>query len=353
MSGTLDRLQQFIDAERLREAGVPVIGRVVGAANRYATMDPFNCDCAAIALQREGGYVWMYRGDGTGGWLLPGITHADEYLWSRSDRRRLYHLANRNELRWLDTGHFANTGIVEKFTEYQDVKGMGESDLSSDGSKIVLRGDGRDVFTFNILTGAKSAVAPSLPDLDSLYITDHYVLQSSKQKGIGVWAYDHAMKPIGQIAPASGHMDVCQQDGEEWLVWCNSGDDTGPNRTAAPDGNGGRFPNGLIRILIRDASQRLGLASFDWSLGMHVSGLDNRGWVLAETYRTKASDPMTPHSNKVLQVRLDGGGVKALADFGDDAVFPDSEAQPRAAVSHDGSRFVYTLNGDSYIQEVR
>lgn len=314
---------------------------VKGYTHEYSSVCPFNCDNTALLLQKPGGEVWIFYADGAGGWALPSpINHASQCRWDRKNPRRLYYIYL-NELRWFDTGDFANWGIVRKFSEFPNVSGMGESDISQDGDHFVLC-SGRNIFVYEVSTDRKLLEAGWPSPFTDLYVTpDNNILVSEPD---GVYLRAGTVISKGRLTPKRGHMDVTRDsNGDECLIWANADE---------KDHLAG-FPNGIIKIRLADGTQT-GLLSLGWSpkggpesMACHISCQDN-GPALVSTY---GKDPDVQYSNELLLVALDGSGLQHyFGKHGSDA--SDYSGQPKASVSHDGSRFVYTANGDAHIQVI-
>ena len=101
------------------------------------------------------------------------------------------------------------------------------------------------------------------------------------------------MNFVRQVGRADGHKDVTlDTNGDEVLVWTNSND-------PQPICN-----NGIVKIRLSDGQQTC-LATFDWSLAVHISAPDNAGFVYVETYA-----PSNPTHNQRL------GGIYQRAAAG-------------------------------------
>lgn len=363
MSDLIDRIRSILTPdELLRFAPAPAptipvvtgVTKVPGVTHEYSTMDPWNLDCSTMFLRHDAGFVWLHYGDGRPYMLLAGVNHSSEPRWSRKDKNLFYYLDGRTLIQFDVSKSWAKAAtVVHEFTDYTTITGKGESDIASDSDSFVFIGDNRDIFTYHLSTGKQSRVLKWTAALDSLYVTPMRVLVSSP--GNGIFMYDHDMNPItanpvlgNKIAPAGGHMDVMIQDGVDFLVWMNAADDTGPSRNAAL----ANCRNGVVRINLKTGEQ-LCLLPDDalpdrYAYSVHVSGLDNKGWCLVETYKSTADTPLTPRANKILKVQLDGSGFQILQDLGA-GPFDTYALQPKTALSHDGSRYIWDVGGDSYI----
>lgn len=334
---------------------IPALIRIPGVSHEYATMDPWNLDHEGLILHHANGFVWLHYGDGRPFMVLPGVNHLSEIRWSRTEPTVFYFLSGdepkRNKLMRFDVAKSwaKAVSVVHEFSEVSRISGLGESDISPDGDSFVFIGDDRWIFTYRLSTGQASKAFEWKSDIDSLYITRSRVLVSSPATGI--YSFDHNLNPLLKIAPVPGHMDVCEDQGEEYLIWMNAADDTGPNKLAELEG----CRNGVVKIRIRDKKQTCLLADHAiqgaYAYSAHISGVDNKGWVAVSTFKSNPETPLTTNANKILKVRLDGSGFDVLQDLGP-GPFHLYSLQPKASVSHDGSRYIYDLNGDSYIGRI-
>lgn len=163
----------------------------------------------------------------------------------------------------------------------------------------------------------------------------------------GIELFDGNMNFLRKVAGANGHKDVLVQDGEEYLIWANAGDSTGENGNAALS----NCRNGVVRIRLSDGEQFCLLADNaiqgKYAYAVHISGVDNKGWVGVSTFRSRSETPLTENANKLLKLRLDGSGFDVLQDFGP-GVFDIYTMQPKASVSMDGKKVCWVDNGSVY-----
>src|SRR5262245_58081562 len=305
----------------------------------YSTMSPFNQDESRLLLVHFS-YFGLYDGDGNFLRELPTVDASAEPRWSRTDPNVFYY-RNGNQLRSYNVATDAKT-TVRAFTEYSAISGMGESDISQDGDHIVLAGDRRYIFLYEISTNSKSAVLDANGHgFDSLYVTpNNNVTVTWFDKGngarfTGIELFDQNMNFRRQLAHAGGHMDVTRDlNGEEVLLWVASGDPQPLTNCKA----------GVVKIRLADASQTC-LWVGDWSMGVHVSATDNSGWAFIENY--VPSDPIPPngwltYTNEIVQVRLDGSEVRRLAHHRSRPFTGNTyEYQPKTSASRDGSKIVF------------
>lgn len=307
----------------------------------YATMSPFNQDNSKLLLMHQS-YFALY--DGSGNYIrdLPLEVHSgSEPRWSRSDPNVLYYTSG-NQLKKYDVATGA-VAVVRAFTEYTTVYGSGESDICFDGDHFVLVGDSRDIFVYEISTDTKGPVfdTTGLGGFDSVYLTpDDNVLVNWYTPGEGryrgVELYDRNMRFLRQVSRWIGHMDVTRDiTGEEVLLLVNAGD-------PQPSAN---CQNAVVKIRLSDA-QSTCLISFDWRLAQHVSAPDGSGWFFVSTYSSADLSPpdgWPTYANEILQIRLDGSEIRRLAHHRS-RPFDTYNSTPRAAVSRDGTRLVYSSN---------
>ncbi len=309
--------------------------------NEYATMTPFNQDNSRLLLLHQS-YFALYDGGGSYIRDLPLEIHSrTEPRWSRNEPDVLYYV-NGNQLKRYNVATGA-ASVVRTFTEYASIYGGGESDIGFDGNHFVFVGDSRDVFVYEISTDTKGTVLDTtgLGGFDSVYITpDDNVLVSWYAGGEGryhgIELFDRNMRFLRQVSRWIGHMDVTRDiTGEEVLLLVNAGNPHPP----------ADCQNAIVKIRLWDA-QSTCLLRFDWSLAQHISAPDGNGWFFVSTYSPADFDPVTKwptYANEILQVKLDGTEVRRLAHHRS-RPFDTYNYTPRAAVSRDGTRLVYSSN---------
>ncbi|SPF45627.1 exported hypothetical protein [Candidatus Sulfopaludibacter sp. SbA4] len=318
-------------------------GYLTWIEDEYPTMTPFNSDNSKIILVHQS-YFGLY--DGTGFYIrdLPlEINASSEPRWSRKDNSTIYYVHG-NQFKSYNISTGATT-IVHTFSEYSAITGMGESDISYDGDHFVFAGDSRYVFVYQISTDAKSPVFDTGgTQFDSIYITPRNNviiawIQSGTVRNTGQELFDSNMNFLRQVGRADGHKDVTlDTNGDEVLVWTNSND-------PQPICN-----NGIIKIRLADATETC-LATFDWSLAVHISAPDNSGFVYVETYAPSNPAPSTSgwvaYTNELLQIKLDGSQVLRVAHHRSRPYQANTyNWQPKMSTSRDGSRVVYSSDYD-------
>ena len=208
---------------------------------------------------------------------------------------------------------------------------------------MVLVGNNRFVFTYNLAANAKSAEFDAGGrSFDSVYISASNKVTitwnvSGTARYQGIELFDSNMNFLRQVARAGGHMDMTRDaNGDDVLVWTNAAD---PNPIA-------NCPNGIVKIRLSDAQQTCILA-LGWGMAVHISAPDNAGWVMVETYAS--SDPMpggsawTKYMGEFLQVKLDGSETRRLAHHRSRAS-GSYTWQPKVSVSRDGAKLVFASN---------
>lgn len=326
-------------SDALAQAIPGALGSLAFIVNEYASMSPFNSTNSKLLLQHQSFFA-LYDGSGNFIRNLPfEVNASSEPRWSRLDPDIFYYVSG-NQLKKYDTAT-DSISVLRAFSEYSTIHGSGESDICFDGDHLVLVGDHRDIFVYELSTDHKGPALNTvgLGGFDQVYITPKdnvlvgwYARGSDRFQGVEL--YDRNLSFQRQVAPAIGHMDVTRDiNGEEVLVWANAAD-------PKPICN-----NGVVKINLSDGQQSC-LLSLDWSLAFHVSAPDGNGWFFVSTYDPTDPDPVLrwhPYTNEVLQIKLDGSEVRRLAHHRS-RPFNTYNYTPRAAVSRDGSRLVFSSN---------
>jgi hypothetical protein len=315
-------------------------GVVTSIAPEYSTMTPFNLDNTRLLLTHFS-YFALY--DGAGNFLrnLPfDVNTSSEPRWSRTDPNVFYYVSG-NTLKQYNIGNNSIT-VLHTFTEYTRISGEGESDICFDGNHLVLAGDHRYIFVYQISSDTTGSVLDTGGrGFDSLYITpnDNITitwLSNGSSRFTGIELFDMNMNFLRQLTHAGGHMDVTRDvNGDEVLVWADYGD----GQLQVP------CTAGIMKVRLSDASQTC-IWKADWSLAAHVSAPDGNGWVFVETYAP--SDPIPPngwnvYTNELLQVKIDGTEVRRLAHHRS-RPFNSYTWQPKISTSRDGTKVVFGSN---------
>ncbi|MBI2566983.1 MAG: PKD domain-containing protein [Candidatus Schekmanbacteria bacterium] len=314
-------------------------GSLTYVVNEYSSMSAFNSDSSRLLLQHDS-YCALYDGNGNYVRDLPfSINSGSEPRWSRLNPDVLYFISG-NQLRSYNVSSTVNT-LVHAFTEYAQISGKGESDISADGDHFVFAGDNRYIFVYQISTDTKGAVLDTAGQggFDQLYLSaSNYVVVGWYATGTtryhGVELYTQNMAFVRNLARALGHMDIGRDTtGADVLIWASSAD-------PQPLCN-----NGVVKIRLSDGLQTC-LLSLDWSLAIHVSAPDNGGFAIVDTYAPSDPDPRITwpaYTNELLQVKLDGSGTSRLAHHRSRPL-NDYLYQPKPSVSPDGTKVAYSSN---------
>jgi hypothetical protein len=333
------RVSRLSDAMHQADASEP--GDVTTIIDEYATVDPFNMGATRLLLLQRS-YFALYSPEGRFLQNLPlEVDGTSQPRWSRSDPNVLYYL-HANTIRQLDVST-SEIKDVHVFAEYAQIDGRGESDVSEDGDHMVLIGDQSQIFVYQISTDTKGPVLDisALGPIDQIQITaDNDVLVGwlaiGTARANGLELFDPNMRFLRQIAPAEGHHDISRDDNGDPIVVLVDAED----RTHG-------CPNGIVKIRLSDAS-RTCLAMFDISLAVHVSTPERGGSVVVSTFAPSDPSPTSGwavYTNEILLVRMDGSGITRLAHHRS-RPFNDYNWEPRASVSHDGRRIVFSSNFD-------
>ncbi len=315
-------------------------GGLTSVSTEYSTASPFNSDGSRLILEHTS-YFGLY--DGNGAYLrdLPfTVNTSTEPRWSRTNPNVLFFVSG-NKLMALDVAAGA-TSLVHSFSEYGVVSGMGESDISRDGDHFVLAGDKRYVFVYEISTGSKGPALDTIGHaFNNLYIApDNSVaigwIPTGTGRFTGVELFNRNMTFQRQLTHAIGHMHLTRDtNGDDVLVWTNSND---PLPLAS-------CQNGIVKVRLSDARQSC-LLQLDWSLAVHITAPDGNGWAFVETYAPSNPFPSSswaPYTNEIDQVKLDGTETRRLLHHRS-RPFDSYAYQPRATVSRDGRKLVFTSN---------
>lgn len=315
-------------------------GNLAFIVNEYSTMSPFNADNSRLLVQHQS-YFALYDGSGTYIRDLPfEISASSEPRWSRTDANIVYYHPWSNQLKQYNVATGQHS-VVRTFSEYTVISGLGESDISFDGDYLVLVGDNRYIFVYQLSTDTKGPVldmgAPGLVDSVQITPNDNVIVkwyQAGPNRSNGVELYDRNMNFLRQLTPVTGHLDVTRDlDGDEVMVWMNAAD---PRAICS---------NGVVKVRLADGQQTC-LLSLDWSLAAHVSAPDGNGWVMVSTYAVSDPGPLSgwkAFTNEILLVKLDGSEIRRLAQHRS-RPFNSYYFTPRAAVSRDGSKLIYSSN---------
>ncbi len=297
-------------------------------ANEYSSVSPWNCSNTRLLLLASTptavlDHFQLYGGAQVENLPLGASTRP---RWSRTDPNRLTYLEG-NKLKIYDT----ETGYVyirHTFSEYEVIDDGGETDISADGNHRILFGaksDGSiEVFIHNLQSNSKELVFPQYDTFDGLKITgDNFAVVS---RASGIYLLDS--QPTRRLTTVNGHAATAIYQDRDVLLWCSAND---------PHIN----KNAVIAIDIETAVRRV-LFTLDWAYAFHISACD-RDFCLVSCYAPDGSLPC-----QLWRVPLDGSpATRLLADTG--GIIRDYTSQPRAALSRDGSRCVYSVDDGSTV----
>ena len=301
-----------------------------GITHQYSSVSPFNSDSTLVLVERSNGVV--HARDLSGRIVRDelhnvGILPTSGYAWSRKIPSLIYFHTAGNELKSFDV-RSGELKSLHKFSRYAKVSfGMGEGDISWDGDKLAVVGDGKWGFIHDIATG-KNTPAKDLSAygafLDNVDVTPRGRFTLIHDQPGGTELFDAGMNHLGKAVDYQGHSDRGRdKDGSDLLVITNSAD-------ATPIAN---CQNGIVKARLPGGPETC-LLPLDWSIIVHVScnnvGL---GWCLVSTY-SRGTQHDHPYKNELLKVPLDGSPVLRLAHSRSSNSGYDR--LPRAAVSPDG-----------------
>lgn len=322
----------------------PIRKLASGLNHEYSTMWPVDEKGRAVLLQHPDGFFGLHYLDADKfgqlyDLLPPEINHASQPRWMLgSDTDWLLYLYL-DEIRRYNAG----TRKIETLHRFDlpNINGMGESDISEDGNHLVLC-SGLRVFVYELSSGTLSGVFDAPTTFNSLYVTPDNRPLVGLYGGLGVQVLNAAgvlRKVAGGVPP---HMDVSSdENGSPILVWCNSGDDTGPGRSAALQG----CPNGVQLTYLDGSRPDRCLLSLDWRIAFHISLPKRASYALVSTYIESDPESAVQYANENLLVGFDGS-VRSLGKHGADS--STYYGKPRATISPDGKTYFYDSRGDVY-----
>jgi len=296
-------------------------GTTVGV--EYSTISPFSFKNKWLLLTHPGGFFGLYTGDGVFIRELPSVI--DTSSRPRWDRR------NPDQLTYLNGKELCRYCLAEdrhesiyRFAEYASIDDEGEADISLDNNHRVLCGTlpngQQEVFVFELSTHTKGPVFAQAQPFDGLKITGANEPILSKASGIFVLGPHQR-----QLTTTNGHACVGRDANGGILLWTNSNE----NPVTLPS-----FPNGVVKMRTADGHQT-GLISVPWTDAVDITMPESGDACFVSTYGG------TEHSGKLYRVKLDGSANTLLLD-GINHDVKNYDGQPKAAVSRDGSRIVWS-----------
>lgn len=331
---------------------------VPGVSNEYSTIDSWNCDCSRMLLRYPNGTVGLFSGVGAFLRMLPQLNTSSEPRWHRTEPNSLHYVVGNSSRKLILGKDAASDGmlVLRTFGEFvvttpkpgerNGISTKGEQDLSDDGQFLAFCGTKKDgtewVFRFDLknqITGKaiQFPLANNTSAFDNIYMTpDNNILIGFYARGFnrfnGVELYDKNMGFIRQVTQyAAPHMDVLRDlKGDECIV---TSDDAKPRP---------------MMVRLADGQKTYFPEYGAWSQATHYSAA-SKGFFLCESYDPGTPDSQAPLDNAIHKYTLDGTRT-TLRKHGASAV--NYEHQPKTSVSHDGSRYVYTVNGNAVIAKL-
>jgi hypothetical protein len=313
--------------------------------HEYASICPFNSDNTRLLLIHIDHFE-LYDGDGV--WLATTpLSPTSEPRWSTKNPHLLYYRTG-NAVMSFDVREGTST-YRRKFPKFTRIYGKGESDIN-ENEQLVLAGDDQTILAYDLKNEYVSRDIVWPRPFGQLYITpDNNVLVGD---ATGMYILDpwNGGEPR-KVAQTEAHQDVCRDnEGQEVLIRINAADPSGASITTCP--------NGVEKTRLIDGDPEC-LWSIGWkphaegggaaSQAVHISCPDQKGWCLVSTYSPQNADP-----SRVYKVPFDGSGAEQLCETGSVMIRNPNEGttsynpQPKASVSRDGSRFVFSSNnGDT------
>lgn len=292
---------------------------------RYSSICGWNLDSSLMLLEHSGYYA-VY--DGAGKYLrdLPfeiAGSNANP-VWSRTDRQLVYFVVGKSVKSYnVNTRAIA---LVKQFTEYAALTTFGESDISQDGTFLVLAGDGKHVFALNLATKVKSR-SIELPGIESIHLTPknnvlvkYHTNGTARFQGCELFSGDMAF--IRQVIPYNAHADMMLNgNGDEILIHGNGAAAivaTNLTKVEAP------------AVLFKSVS---GLAE-------HISCPIGRDFFFVDRY-----DPLNVIPGDIMKIWLDGK-TEILCLHGSKAFPPENKYsyQPKVSTNREGTKLVYASN---------
>lgn len=290
----------------------------------YGSINPFSSKGEILLIKRD--HFGLY--DETGKFIKDlNIGASNEPRWGKKDE--IYFVRGNGLYTYQDS---FKTTLIAQFSEYIEytsdggngIRGLGESDISEDLDHFVLFGQTKqltfEIFIYEISTKKKILISTDTLVLDGLKITPNNKVIASTPSGLFV------LNPLNkrvQLTSSNGHAAVGRDtDGSDIVVWTNNND------------------NAIYKIKV-DTGERTKLLDLDWSLAVDIS-LCSKKFALISTYGKNATGN---YANAIIKVALDGSPAEVLCStFSKTPTNDFYNAQPKASVSRDGSRFVFSSN---------
>lgn len=296
-------------------------------SHAYSTIDPWDCNHAALLLQHSGGRVGLHYPDGRFYQILEGMRHDGRNIWDRKNTFIFWYVTG-NELRQFDVRD-NSTRLVRKFTEYESIDiGVGEGDISENGDYLPMSAnDNEFAFLYQISTGA-SIPAYVIEGLNAVYASpDNHLIVTGKN-GVQLVRNDFRGGELEDVFYRQEHMDVGRDiNGEEIVVIID-------------DRN-----NYITKIRLSDMEPTK-LLFLDWSLAGHICCPKGKPWCAVSPYAPEGQTPL--YHDSILKLPFDGSALTVLATHHSDVVTGTQQqrytGEPKAVSS--GNQFLFDSRED-------
>ena len=323
-----------------------------GIVPEYSQTSSFNLNDTYLVLLWLSGEFHLYD---AGGNHIRGLGLMAEPRWSRINANHLYyHVSNR--IMRLDVVTNQVVTMVT-FPQYGNIDfGRGQGDLS-DNERIVVVGDGRYMFIYDLATQTQFIVhdndqAPvSGKPFDAVTITkdgDSFVVSAYPgwNRGQGIELYDLNGNFVAQLQSASGHFAMGRDvNGTQVMFVSNAAAlaPTFPGTTTCD-------MNGLVKISLDAAATPTCIHNLGWAVPAHYSAGGNDGWVYVSTAEPKAQPVPAapgnhdqtkwhPFTNEIFRVKADGSVVERIIHHR--STVASYYQEPHANISMSGKMLVY------------
>jgi hypothetical protein len=338
-------------------------------SNSYATQNWFSADKTKVIVDDAQGGVGVVTRSGCSITTITPMAMNQEPKWHRTNSDRIYYHAvssGQAQLKWRNVSGSVND-VLHTFTEYSAISGLGESDLSQDGCKLVFRGTRADngaheVFVYTLTStyqsscpssGGKSSVlsVASNSTLDWLHITTPHPDRSSdvgyvvagytnfEGTGPSVRLYNLSMGAVATLANFLGHEDVgWDASGKQILVMLNAAEPSPPS-DCQNSVRKWELPSTTPTCLMK------GNPAIDWDLAYHIALPANlkSDWAYIGLYDSAGSSS-DKFRREIIRLRTDGTGYSQVAGTRpwdriahNHSVGIAYEFTPRLSISHDGT----------------
>jgi hypothetical protein len=316
----------------------------------YASSDIFNADDSMVRLLGDN-RVSFYSTRAPFQLLRRRILTSpspSDYWWDVDDPNVLYHIIQNNG---IGAYHFDTDqdSTVRIFSQFSQLRPLGEDNLSLDGNRLALYADDRFVFIYefssdSILATLDTHTPPisgkAIGNLTTTPSGDGVIIGWADPQGHGRAQGEEFFKIQGsslvfqrQIWPARGHHDVGQDStGDDYFVIIDSA----------------LGMNGLFAVRVSDgrATQigSFGGGGFWHSIYVSCNSMHNDDYVYVTTYKNNV--PLSSWDtwvSELLRVKVSGGSIERIAHHRDR---PDYGywSYPKASVSRSGRYLIFPSN---------